>query len=419
VIGKASSTAGTGVHGKAQASSGDTHGVRGESASPDGKGVSGTAPLWGVHGTADHDDGTGVYGEVTGSGTARGVWGKALASAGTTYGVYGTSNSSSGMGVYGQAPLYGVQGRSDNPTGTGVYGEANGSDTARGVWGTAKANTGTTYGVYGTSNSSSGMGVYGQAPRYGVQGRSDNDTGIGVYGRAGSSGTGVLGQSNTGVGVLACKTFNTGDILQAMLWSEIRFRVEHDGDVYADGSFHSGGADYAEWLPRLDSDEDFRPGEVVGVFAGRISHRTHGASAILVISSNPAMIGNAESAESEAREGHEIVAFLGQAPVRVRGPVQVGEVLLASQAEDGTAVAISPDELGPDELLRVVGTSWESAEGPGPNLVNACIGVDRLQLAARSMATLRSRHDQLLERVERLERLVATESGGSRSIGRR
>jgi hypothetical protein len=77
-------------------------------------------------------------------------------------------------GVYGEA-IIGVFGQSNSSSGTGVYGDA-------------RAGSGTTHGVYGRSYSLSGTGVYGHAnmgsgTTYGVYGRSDSSSGAGVYAR--------------------------------------------------------------------------------------------------------------------------------------------------------------------------------------------------------------------------------------------
>lgn len=121
-----------------------------------------------------------------------GVSGRALATSGTTYGVLGQSDSTAGTGVYGYATAesgttYGVYGRADNSTGgVGVYGIGGGVGVyGRGknavigiseepgwaaVFGRNTATTGTGYGVYGRSDSPEGYGVYGRSNYVGVYG---------------------------------------------------------------------------------------------------------------------------------------------------------------------------------------------------------------------------------------------------------
>ena len=210
-----SSNEGHGVVGYALATSGETHGVRGQSDSTDGRGVVGWA-------TAASGTNIGVYGESA-SIAGYGVAGLASATSGINYGVYGQSDSTAGNGVRGVASAasgatHGVFGWSLSSDGRGVYGWATADSGAaygvegvshstdgRGVVGHALATSGYTYGVEGRSDSPDGVGVYGAAPAYGlygwatatsgtatgVYGRSDSTAGLGVYGSA--PGTGYAG----------------------------------------------------------------------------------------------------------------------------------------------------------------------------------------------------------------------------------
>src|SRR5207249_9589407 len=59
------------------------------------------------------------------------------------------------------------------------------------------------------------------------------------------------------------------------------------GVVYA-----SKGADYAEWLPKVDPAQKFQAGQIVGVYGGKVSLRTEGADQIMAISTSPVVLGN-------------------------------------------------------------------------------------------------------------------------------
>jgi hypothetical protein len=184
------------VYARNKATSGITYGVKGESASTDGRGVLGYASAasgttYGVKGVSNSTAGTGVIGYAS-------------ATSGTTYGVWGESASTAGRGVYGYATAtsgitYGVFGQSASTDGTGVYG-------------LATATSGWTYGVYGQSASTDGYGVLGRATAtsgwtYGVYGQSDSTAGRGVVGAAtAASGEayGVLGASNSPDGYGGC-----------------------------------------------------------------------------------------------------------------------------------------------------------------------------------------------------------------------
>lgn len=138
-------------------------------------------------------------------------------------------------------------------------------------------------------------------------------------------------------------------------------------------SFNTTSADYAEWLPRDDGEPAMQPGDLVGVFAGRLRRETAGADYLLIISTAPAMLANMPSAEE--RDRHERVAMLGQAPVRVRGAVKAGDVIVPSGNNDGTGVAVPAADTTVDDFAMSVGTAWSSATGKGVSLVRCAIGL--------------------------------------------
>ncbi len=227
--------------------------------------------------------------------------------------------------------------------------------------------------------------------------------------RGQATGAGVAGrfEGATNVALVVSRADNAGDILTAGNPGDIEFRVESSGNVLCDGAFIDTGADYAEYLERSDYAEAMMPGDVVGVRGGKISKDLTGAEQILVISTNPALVGNAADAESTGRDGYEVTAFLGQVPVRVRGVVRSGDFLLPSGRHDGTAVAVGPRDLRAEQLARVLGRAWESSDEPGAKTVNAAIGLDEAAAAACVIDSLRAE----LERVAALEtRLAAVEA---------
>lgn len=218
------------VLGDNNAISGQLHGVRGDTSSTRGSGVSGfgfalTGENYGVQGTVDSNAG-------------RGVFGVAAASTGTTFGVYGQTSSTSGTGVYGTAlaasgTTYGGQFETDSTTGRGVYGFADAStgltyggyfesdsNEGRGVHGLVDAKNGATVGGYFESNSTSGRGVYGFADAstgstYGGYFEADSNTGHGVFGAANATagesfGGYFVANSNVGRGVYGFADANSG-----------------------------------------------------------------------------------------------------------------------------------------------------------------------------------------------------------------
>lgn len=138
--------------------------------------------------------------------------------------------------------------------------------------------------------------------------------------------------------------------------------------------FNAEGADYAEWLLREESRERFLPGEIVGVRRGQISKRTSDVDHILVISSNPIILGNRP--KETDKERYEKVAFLGQVPIRIIGPVKEGDYIVPSGEHDGHGIAIHPDEIELWMLPDVIAVAWESGTSEVVNIVNCSIGLD-------------------------------------------
>ncbi|MBK7086704.1 MAG: hypothetical protein IPH53_19460 [Flavobacteriales bacterium] len=94
-------------------------------------------------------------------------------------------------------------------------------------------------------------------------------------------------------------------------------------------TYESGSADYAEWLERADPAEVMSFGDIVAVKGGRISKNTRaGAERYMVISLKPAVLGNMPGPGKEHL--YEKVGFMGQVPVKVIGPVHVGDYILPS-----------------------------------------------------------------------------------------
>jgi hypothetical protein len=146
-----------------------------------------------------------------------------------------------------------------------------------------------------------------------------------------------------------------------------------EGDGAGGVTYKSGSGDYAEFLPRLDPDETLEPGDVVGVFGGRVSRSTQGADQLMVVSTRPIVLGNDPGEGNEA--GYEKVAFLGQVEVRVRGPVMAGDFILPSGLDDGAGVAVAPGEITPEQFAQVVGQAWESSDELGVKRVRAVVGL--------------------------------------------
>jgi hypothetical protein len=150
--------------------------------------------------------------------------------------------------------------------------------------------------------------------------------------------------------------------------SSIQGRIEGTGGGIA---YRTGSGDFAECLPRLHEDEAIEEGDVVGVIAGNVTKVTDGTHHVMVVTGQPAVVGNTP-APSDAHR-YEQIAFLGQVPVKVRGPVQAGDYIVPSGRNDGTGVAVGTSTAVQGQI---VGRAWESSDAAGVKRIRTAVGLD-------------------------------------------
>lgn len=158
-------------------------------------------------------------------------------------------------------------------------------------------------------------------------------------------------------------------------------------------TYQSGAGDYAEWLERAPTERNLLFGEVVGVKGGIVSLSTNDADHVLVVSKNPAVIGNAPSDLSK-REHFERIAFMGQVPVKVAGAVSIGDYIIPSGNNDGYGVAVHPQDMQSGDYAQAIGVAWEAAPDHLINYVNVAIGINTNDLSDKV--------DQLLQNIDNI-----------------
>lgn len=139
-------------------------------------------------------------------------------------------------------------------------------------------------------------------------------------------------------------------------------------------TYESGSGDYAEWLPRSDVDENITPGDIVGVYGGKISKSTENADRIMSVSVAPIVLGNMP--EKGKEQNFEQVAFKGQVPVKVIGLVNKGDYIIPSGNEDGTGIAVAPELVTVDELQKTLGIAWQSSKNPLMKMIKVGVGLN-------------------------------------------
>lgn len=179
-------------------------------------------------------------------------------------------------------------------------------------------------------------------------------------------------------------------------------------------SYSSGNGDYAEWLERLDHEEHIESGDVVGVHAGRITKNLEGCEQVMAVSAKPIVLGNIPE-EGKQHAGNN-VAFMGQIPVKVLGPVLSGDYLVGSGNVLGYAVAVHPEDMTLEDFKNTVGRSWEDADIEGPHMVNTVIGMhngDYLNVLRRYDERMNSAEARLQAIESSLENLTRSYSRAS------
>lgn len=175
------------------------------------------------------------------------------------------------------------------------------------------------------------------------------------------------------------------------------------GEVEGNGSggvvFKSNGADYAEYLPALDPSETLVAGDLVAVRSGRITRDTSSFDQLMVISTNPIVIGNKPQDETN----HHKVAFIGQVPVKVIGSVNSGDYLLASGNHNGAAIAKPAAQLRASDRSFIIGRAWDSSEEQGEKLINAAVGLDLGEALVSEIKDLRAQLRSFETRLTKLE----------------
>ena len=252
-------------------------------------------------------------------------------------GVLGQASGSPGshrvIGVMGLAP----------PLGSGSTVGMLPSASKFGVVGVADAG----YGVAGVSTSHHHAAVYGENTKgWGVYGKHTDPkyTSPGVKGENTGSGCGVLGDGGSGAGVICRST--SGNLLEA--WdrspSTRRFYVSNSGQVYADGAFHSGGADVAEYFP---TPEDPEPGTVMVIDpAGgsklRSSTNAYDTTVAGIVSTAP---GVSLGTKEDGNDGEKLIAVAGRVPCKVDAsyaPIMPGDLLTTSDTQGHAMKATNP-----------------------------------------------------------------------------
>lgn len=139
-------------------------------------------------------------------------------------------------------------------------------------------------------------------------------------------------------------------------------------------TYQSGSGDYAEYLPKANKTDQFKPGFIVGMKNGAISLNTANADKLFAISTKPIVLGNMP--EDSKVGDYEKAAFMGQVPVYVLGKVNMGDYIVPSGYNNGYGKAVAPANMKAEDYANIVGMAWSASTSNSASLVNVAIGLN-------------------------------------------
>ncbi len=304
---------------------------------------------------------------------------------------------------------------------------------AFGVYGRADAGPppfpAVTYGVYGTTSRITGYGVY--ASNTSPEGNTlTTGGGVALFATGairGNRTSGYTDHIDNHVAIIENKsTGNTHVLALSMpndggtVSSDDNFiTFYHGGITSADAvgaiegdsggvNYKSGSADFAEWIPRQNSDEIIEAGDIVSIAGGKVSRNLSRAEHVQVISTSPAFTGNDPGYDK--RDQYALVSMMGQVPVKVAGAVKAGDYIVASGKNDGTGIAISADKMTLRDFRMMVGRAWKSSDEQGIKLVKTAVGLgasDAYGYMHNQDQRIASLERQLSSKMAKLDRLAS------------
>lgn len=178
-------------------------------------------------------------------------------------------------------------------------------------------------------------------------------------------------------------------------------------------TYQSGAGDYAEWLPKRNAADVFMPGELVGIKNGFVSSDLQNADNVMVVSTNPIVLGNMPPQGLESN--FVKIAFMGQVPMKVIGEVKPGDYIVPSEMGGGFGKAVSPDKMELKDYRRIAGVAWSDMNQitPGINMVNVAVGINSNDLAGviykqdEKFNNLKAEYDNLKAEVQRNNAILA------------
>jgi hypothetical protein len=272
-----------------------------------------------------------------------GLFAHNYATTGTSQAVQGRTDSTAGIAI---------QAITSSTTGSTIALQATNSSNAGTVMiADATSTTGTTIGLKSTTAGGGGsaaiIGIssatFTADPTYGVRAQANSQYGIGLFTYASSltgttkgisakveSATGIAGEfNNLGGGVILTGYNNTNRV----------FRLDGTGDLWLDGTVHTGGgADFAEMVAITGDRALYTPGDVLVISPDSdralvLSSDPYSTTVAGVYSTKPGLLGSQHSQNATQPDIEIPLAVIGIVPCRApteNGPIHRGDLLVTS-----------------------------------------------------------------------------------------
>jgi hypothetical protein len=183
-----------------------------------------------------------------------------------------------------------------------------------------------------------------------------------------STGTApIVVASTTKVTNLNADLLDGFDTSQAAVANTVAVR-NSSADLYANlfqGTATS--AKYADVAERFEASEPLEPGDIVEIGGDKEIIKASGASALGVISTNPALRMNDGAGDDNS---HPFVAFVGRVPCKITGPAKKGDRIMISGV---AGVGIVADPFGTQ--TQIIGRALEDKTDDGVGKVMIVVGV--------------------------------------------
>ncbi|MCP4583169.1 MAG: formylglycine-generating enzyme family protein, partial [candidate division Zixibacteria bacterium] len=187
------------------------------------------------------------------------------------------------------------------------------------------------------------------------------------------------------------------------------FKIQGNGEVYADGSFTGSGADYAEYF--YTSDTNLEAGEAVCVDVSRPNavrrcDRVADGNVMGIVSTKPAIIGNAKSGY-EDNNNYAIIGMLGQVPAKVsteNGEIRPGDSLTPATDPGYIMRAEAGDPTVGVALEQMYGDSDAGEYGNATNTANIETGTINVLISRRNKSlTVEMVETRITDRIAAME----------------